>query len=74
MLNSVADVAVFAEKLGFNYNQFINLMEESNIIPFYERKVLEVYKDVGIDYGWSEEVTNVFNKYVEENGSQMLTD
>lgn len=74
MLNSVFDVAEFAEKFGFNYNEFINLMEKSKIIPFYERKVLEVYIGVGKDYGWSEEVSNVFDKYVEENGTQMLTD
>ncbi len=75
MLNSVYDVAVFAEsKCNIDYNTFINLMEKSNIIPFYETKVLEVYKDIGKDYGWSEEVTYVFNKYVEENGNQILTD
>lgn len=74
MLNSIYDVAVFAEKFGFNYNDFINLMEKSKIIPFYERKVLEVYIGVGKDYSWSEDVSNVFDKYVEENGSQMLTD
>lgn len=75
MTNSVFDVAEFAErKCNINYNAFINLMEKSKIIPFYERKVLEIYKDVGKDYGWSQEVTDVFNKYIEENGSQILTD
>lgn len=75
MTNSVFDVAAFAEeKLDIDYNKFIDLMEESKIIPFYERKVLEIYKDIGKDYGWLQEVTDVFNKYIEENGSQILTD
>lgn len=74
MLKDVYDVASFAEKLGYGYNQFIEMMEKDDILPFYERRTLEVYTGVGKSYGWSPELCAVFDAYVEEYGEQELTD
>lgn len=74
MLNSVADVAAFASTLGYCYNSVLSMMEKDSIIPFYEQKTLDVYKGVGKDYGWSDDLCKIFDAYVEENGNQMLTD
>jgi hypothetical protein len=76
MLNSVADVAAFAESMGkdYHYNGVLALMEKDHILPFYERKTLEVYKGVGKGYGWSEALCEIFDAYVEKHGSQELTD
>lgn len=76
MLNSVSDVAAFAESMGkgYNYNGVLTMMEEDHIIPFYERKTLEVYKGIGKDYGWSESLCEIFDAYVEKHGDQELTD
>lgn len=74
MLKDVYDVASFAEKFGYGYNQFIEMMEKDGILPFYERRTLEVYTGVGKSYGWSPELCAVFDAYVEEYGDQELTD
>lgn len=77
MLNSVADVAAFAESMGdkrFCYNGVLAMMERDNILPFYERKTLEVYKGVGNSYGWSDELCEIFDAYVNKHGAQELTD
>lgn len=76
MLNTVADVAAFAESMGkdYHYNGVLSLMEKDHIIPFYERKTLEVYKGVGESYGWSEALCEIFDAYVEKYGDQDLTD
>ena len=76
MLNSVADVAAFAESMGkdYHYNGVLDLMEKDRILPFYERKTLEVYKGIGKDYGWSEALCEIFDAYVEKHGDQDLTD
>lgn len=74
MLKDVYDVASFAEKFGYGYNQFIEMMEKDGILPFYERRTLEVYTGVGKSYGWSPELCAVFDAYVEEYGEQELTD
>lgn len=76
MLNSVADVAAFAESMDkdYHYNGVLALMEKDRIIPFYESKTLEIYKGVGKDYGWSETLCEIFDAYVEKNGKQELTD
>lgn len=76
MLNSISDVASFAETLGkdYHYNGVLTMMEKDRIIPFYEQKTLDVYKGVGKDYGWSETLCEIFDAYVEKNGAQELTD
>lgn len=76
MLNSVADVAAFAESMDkdYHYNGVLSLMEQDRILPFYERKTLEVYKGVGKGYGWSPELCEIFDAYVEKHGAQELTD
>jgi len=73
-MKSVYDVASFAEKLGYSYNQVINMMEKSGVVPFYEQKTLTIYTGVGKDYGWSEKLSDIFDAYVKENGAQDLTD
>lgn len=73
-MNSVADVAVHAEKLGYNYNQVLNMMERDQILPFYERKSLEVYKGIGNSYGWCDELCEIFDSYVDTYGKQELSD
>lgn len=74
MLNSVADVASFSESLGYSYNSVLSMMENDSIIPFYESKTLDIYKGIGKDYGWHEDLCIIFDAYVEKNGSQSLTD
>ena len=73
-MNSVYDIACFAEEFGICYNSFIEMMEKDDIIPFYEQKYLSIYLGIGKSYGWSEEVCKVFDAYVEKNGEQNLTD
>lgn len=76
MLKSVADVASFAETMGENYcyNGVLNMMEEDDIIPFYERKTLEIYKGIGKSYGWSDDLCKIFDAYIDKYGDQELTD
>lgn len=76
MLKSVSDVAAFAETLGkdYHYNGVLTLMEKDHILPFYERKTLEIYKGIGKDYGWSEALCEIFDAYVDKHGDQDLTD
>jgi hypothetical protein len=76
MLNSVADVAAFAESMGkgYHYNGVLVLMEKDHVIPFYEQKTMDVYKGIGKDYGWSEALCEIFDAYVEKHGEQTLTD
>lgn len=69
----IGDIAIFAEKhFDISYNAALSLFEKDKIIPGYETKYRDIYKDVGIDYGWSEMTTNIFNKYVECFGDQTI--
>lgn len=68
----VADLALFAEEMGYSYNKFIDLLEESRIIPFYEAPYKELYSGAGEDYGWSKEVTEVVEAFVKEYGDVHL--
>jgi hypothetical protein len=74
MLNSISDVASFAETLGYDYNSVLSMMERDSIIPFYEQKTLDIYKGIGNAYGWSDELCTIFDAYVEKNGNQVLTE
>lgn len=69
----IGDIAIFAEKhFDISYNAALSLFEKDRVIPGYETKYREIYKNVGTDYGWSELTTNIFNKYVEIFGDTVL--
>jgi hypothetical protein len=64
----IGDVAAFAETLGFDYNQTISLMEKDNFVPFYEKSSKELYIGIGSDYGYSDELSTIFNEFVKAHG------
>lgn len=34
----IGDLAIFADELGYGYNQAISMMEQAHFVPFYETK------------------------------------
>lgn len=68
-----ADVAAWADtnKLG-HYNSTLSLMEESQMIPGYESKTFDLYKGVGKDYGYTEELSSILDAFVEANSPQKI--
>ena len=73
-MKSIYDLASYAEKFGYSYNHVIGMMEESGLVPFYERKTIAIYKGVGNDYGWDKDLCFIFDEYVKEHGNEELTD
>lgn len=68
-MKEYSDVAMFAERKELaNYNEAISLMEKDKLIPGYETPTFTLYKGVGRDYGYSEQLSNILDAYVEENG------
>ena len=68
-----ADVAAWTDtnKLG-HYNSVLSMMEESNMIPGYETKTFDLYKGVGKDYGYTEELSDIIDAFVKANGAQEI--
>jgi hypothetical protein len=64
----IGDLAVFAEEIGYGYNESITIMEKDRFVPFYEAKYKELYIGMGKDYGFSPELTNIIDKFVEVHG------
>jgi len=64
----IGDLAVFAEELGFHYNEAITIMEKDRFVPFYETKCKELYIGMGKDYGFSTELSTIIDKFVEVHG------
>ncbi len=73
MLNEIGDIAIFAESENLiSYNGALALFEKDKIIPGYECPTKDIYRNIGVDYGWSDLSTEIFNKYVEKYGEQTI--
>lgn len=72
-MEDFSGVAAWAEmnKLG-DYNNVLGLMEKDRMIPGYESKTFDLYKGVGRDYGYSEELSSILDAFVEANGAQEI--
>ena len=72
-MEDFSSVAAWAEmnKLG-HYNNVLGLMEKDRMIPGYESKTFDLYKGVGRDYGYSEELSSILDAFVEANGAQEI--
>ena len=64
----IGDLAAFAETIGYNYNEAISIMEKDRFVPFYEKKYKELYSGMGSDYGFSEDLSKIIDKFVEAHG------
>jgi hypothetical protein len=71
---TVGDIAAFAEDYGYAYNQVINMMSNDRFIPFYEQSFKEIHKGYGEDYGFSQELSAIIDKFVEEKGECAVTE
>lgn len=73
MLKSIGDIACFAEEQNIiSYNRALDLFAKDKIIPGYECPTLDIYYNIGKDYGWSDISTNIFNLFVEKFGEQTI--
>ena len=62
-LIGLGDLLTFAEsECGYGWNNFHAMLEKDRIIPYNESPLWDLYVGVGIDYGWSPEVSDVINK------------
>lgn len=64
----VSEIAAFANSIGFDYHQTIELMENDRFVPFYETKVKEIYIGYGKDYGLGKELTTIIDQFVVAHG------
>lgn len=64
----IGDIAAFANSIGFDYNETIQIMEKDRFVPFYETKVKEIYIGYGKDYGLSNELTKIIDQFVVAHG------
>jgi hypothetical protein len=64
----IGDLALFAETLGYNYNEAITIMEKDDFVPFYEKRFRELYIGMGSDYGYGEDLSKILDKFVEAHG------
>lgn len=55
-----------------DYNAVIGMMEKDHMIPGYESKTFDLYKGVGRDYGYSQELSQILDAFVEANGEQEI--
>lgn len=69
-MNRYSDVAAWASARGLgDYNNIIDLMQTNRMIPGYESSTWEVYKGVGNDYGYCNELSDILDAYASEFGS-----
>lgn len=62
-LIGLGDLLTFAEsECGYGWNNFHTMLEKDRIIPYNESPLRDLYVGVGIDYGWSSEVSDVINQ------------
>ena len=73
MMLYYADVAAWADGNGKgDYNTVLGLMTKDRMIPGYESKTFDLYKGVGRDYGYSEELSGILDAFVESKGPQEI--
>lgn len=71
-MRDFSDIAAFASGKGLgHYNAVIELMEKDGFLHCDEGAVY-VYTGIGKDYGYSEQLSEIFDKFVEEFGDQYV--
>lgn len=75
MIPHYSDIAAFAETLdkGCEYNQVLQMMEDDMFIPFYEDSVKEIHVGYGKAYGFSDELSEIFDQFVIQTGQNVIS-
>lgn len=74
MIISLGDLLSFAEDIcGYNWNTFHSMLENDHIIPYYENPLKDLYIGIGVDYGWSSNVSDVINQLCLYYPSESIT-
>lgn len=72
-LVDIGDLLHFAEKQGYNWNQFIDMLTKDRLLPWCDSPIRELYVGYGNDYGMSKEVSEVLDNYCKQFKNEEVT-
>jgi hypothetical protein len=68
------DLLAYAETIGIDWNNAINIMEADRVRPRYDMgNQLEIYPGIGKSYGWSEDSCKIVDGFMEKNELKSAT-
>ena len=71
-LVDIGDLLFFAEKQGYHWNQFIDMLTKDRLLPWYDSPIRELYVGYGDEYGMSKEVSDVIDSFCQQFKTKKL--
>ena len=72
-LVDINDLLFFAEKEGYAWNLFIDMLTKDRILPWCDSPICELYVGYGVDYGMSEEVSDIIDAFCNQFKNKEIT-
>lgn len=72
-LVDIGDLLHFAEKQGYHWNQFIEMLTKDRLLPWCDSPIRELYVGYGDEYGMSKEVSEVLDNYCKQFKNEEVT-
>ena len=72
-LVDIGDLLFFAEKQGYHWNQFIDMLTKDRLLPWCDSPIRELYVGYGDEYGMSKEVSDVIDSFCKQFKNEEVT-